>query len=159
MVKALGKLSKAATSQELKGAFDEHRQVTEEQVTRLERVFELIGQRAQGKKCEAMDGLTREADDIVNETQKGSKTRDVGLIMAAQKVEHYEIATYGSLATLAKQMGMNEAKELFGQTLQEEKETDEKLTQLAESSINLQAEAEEGGGGMGASSGGSAREE
>jgi ferritin-like metal-binding protein YciE len=144
LLKALPRLSKAATNEELKAALEEHRDVTEEQVARLEQVFELLGKKAQGKKCEAMEGLTKEAESIIEETEKGSSTRDVGIIMAAQKVEHYEIATYGGLAQLAKTMGLTEVGELLGQTLQEEKETDENLTSIAENDINLQAEQEGG---------------
>jgi ferritin-like metal-binding protein YciE len=142
LTKVLPKLSKAATSPELQQAFTEHLRVTEGQVGRLEQVFELLGKKAVGVKCEAMVGLTKEAETMIQETKKGSKTRDVALIMAAQKVEHYEIASYGSMATLAAQMGLAEAKELLGQTLQEEKDTDSLLTQIAESSINQQAEQE-----------------
>jgi ferritin-like metal-binding protein YciE len=144
LLKALPRLSKAATNEELKAALDEHVEVTQEQVARLEQVFEMLGKKAQGKKCEAMEGLTREAESIIEETEKGTATRDVGIIMAAQKVEHYEIATYGGLAQLAKTMGLTEIGELLGQTLQEEKETDENLTSIAENDINLQAEEESG---------------
>lgn len=142
LLKALPRLSKAATNEELKSALDEHLQVTEEQVGRLEQVFELLGKKAQGKKCEAMEGLTKEAESVIEETEKGTATRDVGIIMAAQKVEHYEIATYGGLTQLAKTMGLDEVAELLGQTLQEEKDTDENLTSIAENDINLQAEEE-----------------
>ncbi|MBA4139438.1 MAG: ferritin-like domain-containing protein [Segetibacter sp.] len=142
LTKVLPKMSKAATSPELQQAFTQHLQVTEGQVGRLEQVFELLGKKAAGVKCDAMVGLTKEAETMIQDTKKGSKTRDVALIMAAQKVEHYEIASYGSMATLAAQMGLSEAKELLGQTLQEEKDTDSLLTQIAESSINQQAEQE-----------------
>ncbi len=142
LLKAIPKLRRAATNEELKAALDEHIEVTEEQVARLEQVFELLGKKPQGKKCEAMEGLTKEAESIIEETEKGTATRDVGIIMAAQKVEHYEIATYGGLAQLAKTMGLTEVGELLGQTLQEEKETDENLTSIAENDINLQAESE-----------------
>lgn len=142
LLKALPKLSKAATNEELKSALDEHLQVTEEQIGRLEQVFEILGKKAQGKKCEAMEGLTKEAESVIEETEKGTATRDVGIIMAAQKVEHYEIATYGGLTQLAKTMGLDEVAELLGQTLQEEKDTDENLTSIAENDINLQAEEE-----------------
>jgi len=143
LTKALPKLRKAATNEELKAALDEHLEVTQEQIARLEQVFELIGKKAQAKKCEAMEGLTKEAESIIEETEKGSSTRDVGIIMAAQKVEHYEIATYGGLAQLAKTMGLTEVAELLGQTLQEEKDTDENLTSIAENDINIQAEQED----------------
>lgn len=143
LTKSLAKLAKAATSDQLRQSFEDHRMVTEQQVGRVEQVFQLLGVKAVAKKCEAMDGLTREADTIVAETQKGTMSRDAGLILAAQKVEHYEIASYGGLAQLASTLGMEEAKNLLGQTLQEEKDTDALLTQLAVSSINLDAEKEE----------------
>jgi ferritin-like metal-binding protein YciE len=133
---------KAASNQELVAALEEHLEVTEGHVERLEQVFELIGKKAQAKKCEAMEGLTKEAETVIEETEDGTSTRDVGIVMSAQKVEHYEIATYGGLAQLAKTMGLDEVKELLGQTLQEEKEADEVLTSIAENEINMQAEEE-----------------
>jgi len=142
LLKALPKMAKAATSEELKQSFVEHLEVTKEQITRLEQAFEMLGKKAQGKKCEAMDGLTKEADSIIEDTEKGTMTRDVGLIMAAQKVEHYEIATYGSLAQLAKTLGNNELADLMGQTLAEEKEADQLLTTIAENNINVEATTE-----------------
>lgn len=145
LAKALPKMMRAATSQELKTAFEDHTLVTKEQVTRLEQVFEIMGKRAQGKKCEAMEGLLAEADSMIEDTEKGTMTRDVGLIIAAQKVEHYEIASYGSLATLARTLGQDEVKELLGQTLEEEKMTDELLTGIAENNANQQAEQEDEG--------------
>lgn len=144
LTKALPKLMKAATSDQLRQAFEQHTVVTEQQIGRLEQVFQLLGQKAIAKKCEAMDGITKEADTIVSETQKGTMSRDAGLILAAQKVEHYEIASYGGLAQLASTLGLEEAKNLLGQTLQEEKDTDELLTQIAISSINIEAQKEEG---------------
>lgn len=143
LVKALPKMQKAASSEELANAFAEHLEVTQEQVTRLEQVFELLGETARGKKCEAMEGLVKEAESVMEDTEEGTSTRDVALIIAAQKVEHYEIAAYGGLATLAKTMGKSQIKELLGQTLEEEKETDELLTQLAENNINQSASQEE----------------
>jgi ferritin-like metal-binding protein YciE len=142
LVKALPKMQKAATSEELANAFAEHLAVTEEQVTRLEQVFEMMGEKARGKKCEAMDGLVKEAESIIEDTEDGSATRDVALIIAAQKVEHYEIASYGGLTTLAKTLGNEEIANLLGETLEEEKETDELLTQLAENNINMMAAGE-----------------
>jgi len=142
LLKALPRMAKAATSEELVSALEEHLDVTEAQVARLEQVFELIGKKAQGKKCEAMEGLTKEAESVIEETEDGSSTRDVGIIISAQKVEHYEIAAYGGLAQLAKTMGLAEVADLLGQTLQEEKDTDANLTTIAENSINLEAEAE-----------------
>lgn len=142
LTKALPKMSKAATSEELKNAFIEHREQTEEHIARLEQVFEILGKKAQAKKCEAMEGLTKEAEEVLEDTEDGTSTRDVALIIAAQKVEHYEIAAYGGLAQLAKTMGQDEIHDILGQTLQEEKETDENLTSIAENDINLQAEQE-----------------
>ena len=144
LTKALPKLQKAATSEELKQALQDHLTVTEEQVARLEQVFELLGKKAQAKKCEAMEGLSKEADTVVEDTEAGTSTRDVAIIIACQKVEHYEIATYGGLTQLANTMGFTEVADLLGQTLAEEKEADELLTSIAENDINLQAE-EEGG--------------
>lgn len=143
LVKALPKMQKAATSSELAEAFEEHLEVTQEHVSRLDQIFEILGEKAQGKKCEAMEGLVKEAETILTETEEGTSTRDAALIIAAQKVEHYEIASYGGLATLAKTLGESEIKDLLGQTLEEEKETDELLTQLAESNINQAANQEE----------------
>lgn len=143
LAKTLPKLMKAATSDQLRQSFEEHRMVTEQQIGRVEQVFQLLGVKAVAKKCDGMDGLTREADNIVAETQKGTLSRDAGLVMAAQKVEHYEIASYGGLAQLATTLGLEEAKNLLGQTLQEEKDQDERLTQLAVSSVNIEAEKEE----------------
>lgn len=142
LVKALPKMQKAATSEELAGAFEDHLSVTEEQVTKVERVFELLGEKPAGKKCEAMAGLVAEAEAIIDETEEGTSTRDVALIIAAQKVEHYEIATYGGLATLAKTLGNEEIGNILGEILEEEKEADELLTQLAEESINMEAATE-----------------
>lgn len=142
LLKALPKMEKAATSEELKQSFSDHLEVTRVQVERLEQAFGMLDKKAQGKKCEAMDGLTKEADGIIEDTEKGTMTRDVGLIMAAQKVEHYEIATYGSLAQLAKTLGKNEIADLMGQTLAEEKEADELLTSIAQNNINVEATAE-----------------
>ena len=142
LLKALKKLKKAATTEELQQAFEDHTAATEEHVSRLEQVFEMFGKKAQAKKCEAMDGLTKEADSIVEDTETGTMTRDVGLIIAAQKVEHYEIATYGSLVQLANTMNLPEIAEILEQTLQEEKDADELLTYIAENDINLEAEME-----------------
>lgn len=142
LTKALPKMQKKATTDELKTAIEEHLAQTEEHVSRLEQVFEMCGKKAQAKKCEAMAGLIEEGNSVVEETENGSMTRDAGIIMASQKVEHYEIATYGCLVTFAKTLGMEDAAELLGQTLEEEKEADEKLTQIAEGNINQSAEQE-----------------
>ncbi|MEO8584076.1 MAG: ferritin-like domain-containing protein [Flavitalea sp.] len=142
LTKAIPKLSKAATSDELRSALQDHLEVTVGHVERLEKVFELLGKKAQAKKCEAMEGISKEADSIVEETEKGTSTRDVGIIMAAQKVEHYEIATYGGLVQLTKTMGLTEISDILAQTLAEEKEADETLTDIAENDINLKADEE-----------------
>jgi ferritin-like metal-binding protein YciE len=142
LVKSLPKMQKAATSEDLAQAIGDHISVTEEHVARLEQVFEMMEQKARAKKCEAMEGLIKEGETVINETDKGSATRDVGLIMAAQKVEHYEIATYGGLTQLAKTIGREDIADILGQTLSEEKETDELLTSLAETDINEQASQE-----------------
>ena len=143
LTKALPKMQKAATTQELKSAIEEHITQTEEHVSRLEHVFELMGKKAQAKKCDAMEGLVKEGESVVEETEDGSMTRDAGIIISAQKVEHYEIAAYGGLVQLAKTMGMDEAANILGQTLEEEKQTDQGLTEIAENNINWQAEQEE----------------
>lgn len=142
LVKALPKMAKAATSSELIAAFEDHLNVTEEQVARLEEVFALMGKKAVAKKCDAMEGLVKEANGIIEETEKGTMVRDAALICAAQKVEHYEIATYGCLKTLAGVLGLTEVAEKLQVTLDEEKETDVLLTQVAESFVNQAAEAE-----------------
>jgi len=142
LTKALPKMAKAATTDELRNAIQNHLSETENHVTRLEQVFDSIGEKAVAKKCEAMAGLIKEGDEIVADTEKGSITRDAGIISAAQKVEHYEIASYGTLKTLATVLGYNEAAELLSATLQEEKGADETLTQIAESSINQSARSE-----------------
>lgn len=142
LVKALTKMQKAATTKELQSAFSDHKAMTETHVSRLEEAFEMMGKKPQAKKCEAMEGLTKEAESIIGETEKNSMTRDVALIVAAQKVEHYEIASYGSIVQLSKTMGMDDMAKLLQQTLDEEKETDALLTEIAESSINYEAEQE-----------------
>jgi ferritin-like metal-binding protein YciE len=145
LTKALPKMEKAATSEELQEAFASHLTLTQEHVSRLEQVFEKLGEKAQAKKCEAMEGLTKEADSIVEETEEGTMTRDAALIMAAQKVEHYEIATYGGLVQLANTQGLSEVADILGQTLREEKETDDALSEIAENNVNEEAK-EEGAG-------------
>jgi ferritin-like metal-binding protein YciE len=143
LTKALPKMQKAATTDQLKSAIQDHLEQTKEHITRVEQVFEIIGKKAQAKKCEAMEGLVKEGESIMEETEDGSMTRDVGIIMAAQKVEHYEIATYGGLVTLAKTMGLEDAASILGQTLEEEKQTDAGLTAIAENNINWEAEQED----------------
>lgn len=142
LVKALPKMQKAACTDELQQAFADHLQATKEHVSRLEQVFELLGKKAQAKKCDAMEGLVEEASGIIEDTEAGTATRDVGLILAAQKVEHYEIATYGGLAQLATTLGHDDAAAILSSTLEEEKEADGLLTSIAESSVNYEAATE-----------------
>lgn len=143
LTKALPKMHKAATTTALQDAIEEHQEQTKEHVTRLEQVFKLLGKKPQAKKCDAMEGLTKEGESVIEETADGSMTRDVAIIMAAQKVEHYEIATYGSLVSLATTLGYTAIADILAETLGEEKETDEGLTEIAESSINWEAEQED----------------
>ena len=142
LTKALPKMAKAATSEELRDAFENHLTQTEDQIERIEQVFELLGLPARAKKCEAMEGLVQEAQQGIEDTPKGSSVRDAALIICGQKVEHYEIAAYGSLVQLAKTMGQNEVANILAQTLEEEKETDQLLTELAVTGINITAEQE-----------------
>lgn len=142
LVKALPKMKKAATSPELAAAFEKHTQETQAHIATLEEVFSLLGEKASAKKCEAMAGLLEEADSIIGDTEQGTLTRDAGLILAAQKVEHYEIATYGTLRIFAQTMGHTEVAGLLQQTLENEKATDVALTEVAESFVNEQAAAE-----------------
>jgi ferritin-like metal-binding protein YciE len=131
LVKALPKMAKAATSEDLRQAFEEHLDVTKGQVTRLEQVFELLGSTAKAKPCAAMKGLVEEGDETI--AKEGLDTlKDAALIGAAQRVEHYEIAAYGTVRALAERLGNDEAAELLQQTLDEEKEADRKLTTLSE---------------------------
>ena len=138
ILKALPKMAKAATSAELRAGFEQHQMETEGHVERLERVFELIGKPARGKTCDAILGIIDEGKSIMDEF-KGTQALDAGLAAAAQAVEHYEIARYGTLRSWAKQLGYAEAAELFSQTLAEEEATDKKLTQLALSVVNQKA--------------------
>jgi ferritin-like metal-binding protein YciE len=147
LIDALAEQADAATSDEVRDGFLKHREETINQVARLERVFDSIGETADEMTCEAADGLVADARTVVSNTESGSLTRDAGLIIASQKVEHHEIAVYGSLHTLARVLGYNEAANLIEQNLQEEKNTDQKLTQLAESFVNQQAASESTGMG------------
>lgn len=144
LVQELPKMQGATTTEELAEAITEHVSETEEQINRLEQIFDIMGEPAKAKKCEAMDGLIKEAHNIIDETKEGTATRDAAIIMAVQKMEHYEIATYGSLVQLAKTIGMNDVAELLAQTLAEEKGVDHSLTQIAESSINEDGAHEKG---------------
>jgi len=138
LLKALPKMAKAAEHEELKDAFESHLHETEEHVRRLEQVFRLMDQPVKGKKCKAMQGLVEEGEELISEEEG-----DAALICAAQKVEHYEIAAYGSLESWAKLMGEQEAADLLGETLGEEKSADEKLTGLAEETINVEENEQE----------------
>ncbi|KYP14131.1 ferritin-like domain-containing protein [Flavihumibacter sp. CACIAM 22H1] len=143
LVKVLPKMQEAATTVQLKSTIEEHLVQTEEHVTRLEKVFELLGEKAQAKKCEAMEGLVKEGETVIEETTDGSITRDVGIIASAQKVEHYEISAYGTLAQLALTLGQEEVADLLKMILEEEKLADQNLTEIAENNINYEAEKEE----------------
>jgi ferritin-like metal-binding protein YciE len=142
LVKALPKFKKAATSPELAAAFEKHTVETQNHIATLEEVFSLLDEKAVAKKCDAMAGLLEEADSILEDTEAGTLVRDAGLILAAQKAEHYEIATYGTLKTFAEVMGHTEVANLLAQTLADEKATDVALTEIAEGFVNEQAAAE-----------------
>jgi ferritin-like metal-binding protein YciE len=141
LVKTLPKLAKKATNPDLSAAITEHLAETESQVVRLEKVFKLIEKTARGKTCPAMDGLVEEGSELMEEFERGA-VLDVGLIGAAQAVEHYEIARYGALCAWAEQLGMTEAKQILGETLEEEEAADEKLSALSEQ-INAEAASAE----------------
>ena len=139
---ALPKMAKAAEAEELADAFREHSEQTREQVSRLEKIFKLIDETPKAKKCPAIIGIIEEGEDIIEEYED-SPALDAGLLGAAQAVEHYEIARYGTLKVWARELGLNEAVSLLQATLEEEKDTDEKLSKLAETPINQKAEAAE----------------
>jgi ferritin-like metal-binding protein YciE len=141
LVKAIPKMIKNATSEELHKALTSHLEQTKEHVTRLEKIFSLIDVKVQAKKCDAMEGLIEEASGIMEECEEGSM-RDAGIISAAQKAEHYEIATYGTLRQFAETMDLNEVEKLLATTLQEEKEADLKLSEVAMEAINVEAAEE-----------------
>lgn len=141
LVKALPEMAKAATSEELRSGFEEHLEQTKEHVRRLEQVLNDLGEKAKGKKCKGMQGLVSEGKEIIEEDFEDD-VRDAALISAAQRVEHYEIAAYGTVRTYAEILGEQNAVSLLEKTLEEEKETDEKLTELAEG-INVDAAAAE----------------
>jgi len=143
LVSALKKMATKANDKKLSAAFLSHREETEGHVKRLEQVFEILDKKAKGKKCDAMDGLVKEAEGIIEEF-KDDPALDAALICAAQKVEHYEIGSYGSLATYATELGFKDAAKLLHATLKEEKACDEKLTKLAENSLNTAGEAHRG---------------
>ena len=140
ILSALPKMAKAAQSDELRAAFEKHQEETEGQIERLESVFEAIEARPQGKTCDAIMGIIEEGQEVMKEF-KGAPALDAGLLAAAQAVEHYEIARYGTLKTWAAELGLNQSVKLLEATLAEEKKTDETLTQLAESEVNQHAQA------------------
>ena len=142
LTKALPKMAKAASSEELKSAFQEHLEQTKEHMERLEEIFEEMGKKPTGKTCKAMKGLVEEGSEMMQEDGEDSVI-DAAIIAAAQKIEHYEIASYGTVRAWAEQLGKDDAVDLLQQTLDEESETNEKLTELAESSINVEAKAGE----------------
>jgi ferritin-like metal-binding protein YciE len=142
LVKTLPKLSEAAHSADLAAAFDSHLTETENHVSRLEQVFSLLGEEPKAVECPALKGIAKEGEEIIDETEDNTAQRDVGLIFAGQKAEHYEIATYGSLKQLANDMGQTEIADLLNQTLTEEKAANDKLTELATSGINRAAAQE-----------------
>lgn len=141
LLKALPKMAKSAQSERLKEAFERHLEETEQHIERLERAFGLLGEPVKGKKCLAMEGLIAEGKEIMEEHSE-SPTLDAALICAAQKVEHYEIASYGTVCTWADLLGLDEVSELLKETLDEEETTDETLTEIAESEINVEAVAD-----------------
>lgn len=143
LTKALPKMKKAATTEALQNAIEDHLAQTQGHVSRLEQVFEMLGKKAQAKKCEAMEGLVKEGETVIGETENGSMTRDVGIIISAQKVEHYEIAAYGGLTQLANTMGLEDVAGILYETLEEEKQADMLLTEIAENDINWEAEQED----------------
>lgn len=138
IIEALPKMKRAAHADKLKQSFQEHLDVTRQHVSRLEQIFEMMEQKPKRKACKAMKGLIKEGEDMIEE-EADRDVKDAGLIAAAQRVEHYEIAAYGTAMAYAKQIGLDQAIQLMSQTLDEEKMTDEKLTQLAESTINVRA--------------------
>ncbi|MFC4478699.1 ferritin-like domain-containing protein [Flavobacterium chungangensis] len=142
LVKALPKMAKNATSENLISAINEHLLVTQEQVARLEKVFTSVGEKAAAKKCDAMEGLIKEGESIMEETEKGP-VRDAGIIAASQKIEHYEIASYGTLAAFAATLGEDDAVLLLEKTLSEEKQADVTLTEAAYNTINFDAKEED----------------
>jgi ferritin-like metal-binding protein YciE len=142
LTKALPKMAKAATSDDLRAGFEGHLEQTKGHVERLERIFKELGEKPTGKKCKGMEGLVKEGEEMIKEDELEGEALDAGLISAAQRVEHYEIAAYGCVRTYAKLLGQDDAAELLEQTLGEEKETDQKLTMLAEN-INVEAEEED----------------
>jgi ferritin-like metal-binding protein YciE len=139
LVKTLPKMAEAAHSQELRDAFNEHLMETKNHVSRIEKAFEMMDQEANAKECPALKGIAEEGEDIIDETDENTAQRDVGLIFAGQKAEHYEIATYGGLIQLARTLRKDDVAALLGETLEEEKKADQLLTEIAEKGVNEQA--------------------
>ncbi len=139
---SLAKIKNKATSEELQEAIEHHELVTKKQILRLEKVFKILGEDAKNKKCDAIDGILKEVDEMVKNTEDGSMTRDVAIIIGAQKVEHYEIATYGGLVQIAITLGYEKVADLLETTLDEEEETDYILTEIAEEHVNFEAKNE-----------------
>lgn len=139
LVKTLPKMKDKATSEKLSKAIDNHIKETEKQIDRLEEVFEMLDEEAEGVTCEAMKGLIKEAEEILKDTDSDTMVRDAGIIIASQKVEHYEIASYGSLVNLCNKMGLSDCANLLEETLDEEKKADKKLTEIAEKEVNEKA--------------------
>ncbi|WP_118975934.1 YciE/YciF ferroxidase family protein [Taibaiella koreensis] len=139
LTEALPKMRTAATTEALKDAFEDHELQTRKHISRLEKIFSLLGQKAEAKKCDAMTGLIKEGEHVIESTPEGSMTRDAALIIAAQKVEHYEIASYGGLIQLALTLDHEDVAEILERTLQEEEDTDNLLTDIAEGDINFEA--------------------
>src|ERR1700684_3567882 len=143
LVKALPKMAKAATSEDPRTGFEDHLEQTKGHVQRLEKIFAELGEKASGKKCKGMEGLIEEGKEMIEEEELEDEARDAGLISAAQRVEHYEIAAYGCVHTWAQLLGESDANALLEKTLEEEKATDQKLTELSEQ-INVEAKASAG---------------
>ena len=147
ILKALPKMAKTASSEQLREAFQEHIEITQGQVDRLDQIFDRLGARAKGRKCKAMEGLIEESKELMNE-DSAEEILDAGMVASAQRVEHYEMAVYGTLRTYAEQLGFDEDAELLQETLDEEKEADQKLSEIAKECVNLEAEEEEAEGGQ-----------
>lgn len=143
LITGLQKMKKAAINEELIEAFEDHEYQTKRHIARLKKVFEMLGKKAEGKKCKAMEGLLKEAEEIIESTPEGTATRDAALIIAAQKVEHYEIASYGGLVQIALTLDQTQVANLLEKTLEDEEDTDRLLTDIAESFINFEAATED----------------
>ncbi|MEJ8801797.1 YciE/YciF ferroxidase family protein [Pontibacter sp. H249] len=139
ITKALPKMMEACSSDRLRMAFQDHLKVTEQQIQRLDKVFEMVGQKATGEKCKAMEGIIKECESMMSERADQS-VMDAALIACAQRVEHYEIAAYGTVRTYASQLGMQDVVKQLEMTLEEEKQTDALLTEIAEQAVNIRAE-------------------